>query len=99
MAGDKVGIDTFKPPFKEEEGRTIPRPQVMRRKDMPQTSDGTGHGADSAQSGLEGDGNSPRVKQDTPGRPKSASSRQQTQPAQATQSGSANLDAAASKKR
>jgi hypothetical protein len=43
--------------------------------------------------GLEGDEAPVSLKQDTPGRPKSASSRQQTQPDQKTQTGNSEQDA------
>jgi hypothetical protein len=44
--------------------------------------------------GLQGDAGPDKLKQDTPGRPKSASSRQQTQPRQTVQSGSDEDDSA-----
>lgn len=47
---------------------------------------------ESKRSGLNGDISPFTQHQDTPGRPKSASSRQQTRPEQATQTGSAKLD-------
>lgn len=43
--------------------------------------------------GLASDAGAHAKEQDTPGRPKSASSRQQTQPGQSTLTGSASLDA------
>jgi hypothetical protein len=49
-----------------------------------------------SRSGLQGDKGEP--KQDTPGRPKSSSSRQQTQPGQNSQTGSPELDARSARK-
>ncbi len=50
-----------------------------------------------SRSGLDDDRAQP--KQDTPGRPKSSSSRQQTQPGQNSQTGSRELDARSARKR
>lgn len=49
-----------------------------------------------SRSGLEGDNGKP--KQDTPGRPKTSSSRQQTHPDQNSQTGSRELDARSARK-
>jgi hypothetical protein len=67
---------------------SMSRKSGMRRKERDQ------HVQADALPGLESDESPDDLKQDTPGRPKSASSRQQTQPRQVVQSGNEETDTA-----
>jgi hypothetical protein len=65
---------------------SMARKRQMHRKPPGKDAPASGH------SGLEGDDSADDLQQDTPGRPKSASSRQQTQPRQKGQTGNDEQD-------
>jgi hypothetical protein len=64
----------------------------MSRKKKMRRKSGKAGGQATERSGLEGDPDPGDLKQDTPGRPKSASSRQQTQPQQKVLTGNDEQD-------
>lgn len=77
MPGIRKPLDELTASITEEDGRMVPRPQGQ---EGARVTGGPSLSSSVSQDGLKGDKETEGVKQDTPGRPKTASSRQQTQP-------------------